>query len=458
MSEPQSPGPAASAALPRPRPLHARLLLALLALAAAALYLPGLDRIRASIWDEAYYLSTSARYAEGQAHFAAHPPLGTMLIAVGTVVIADNDRVDWKPLGAERAVADKAMPKDFDWGGMRILPALFGVACIVLFAALLLELTGSLVATALFSALLLFDTAIAVQVRSAQLDAFQLAFVIGAMWALVRAWRTGSYVALFAFGALVMAAALVRANALILGALAVPILWRQVAARDWAALWRTCLAGGLGAVLALSLTLTAYLAATPNPPDPATEMGRMDLPFFSAEQRAAQARGALDPARYPAAARDIVAFMQHDLAIMPPTDAHGSRPWEWLLGRGLIAYRSEVDVNPPWAIGLIPNAVVWLIALAGVVACAFPGRLRNDPLRALLLGGWLITLGALLALDGSRVLYLYHYFIPLLFGLALAAREWSSAGLGWRPALVVAVLAGAYGALRQPIALGLPTG
>ena len=67
-------------------------------------------------------------------------------------------------------------------------------------------------------------------------------------------------------------------------------------------------------------------------------------------------------------------------------------------------------------------------------------------------------LGALLALGGSRVLYLYHYFIPLLLGLALAAREWSSAGLGWRRALVVAVLAGAYGALRLPLALGLPTG
>lgn len=456
MSEPQSPEPLPATA-GRPRRLHARLLLALLALAAAALYLPGLDRVRAAIWDEAYYLSTSARYAQGQAHFAAHPPLGTMLIAAGTLLIADNDRVDWRPLGAERAVPEQAMPADFDWGGMRLLPALFGVACIVLFGALLLELTGSLVASALFAALLLFDTALAVQVRSAQLDAFQLAFVIGAIWALVRAWRTGSYPALFAFGALVVAAALVRANALVLGALAVPILWRLAAARDWARLWRTCLAGGIGAVLVAGLTLTAYLAVTPNPPDPTTEMGRMDLPFFSPQQRAAQARSPLDPARYPAAARDIVAFMQHDLAIMPPSDAHGSQPWEWLLGRGLIAYRSNVDVNPPWAIGLIPNAIVWLIALAGVVTSAFPRRLRDDPLRALLLAGWLITLGALLVLNGSRVLYLYHYFIPLLFGLALAAREWARSGLGWQAALVVAMLAGAYGALRLPIALGLPT-
>lgn len=439
-----------------PRRLHARLLLALLTLAAAALYLPGLDRIKASIWDEAYYVSTSARYAQGQAHFAAHPPLGTMLIAAGTLWVADNDKVDWHPLGAERAAADEVMPKDFDWGGTRLLPALFGVACIVLFAALLLELTGSLVATALFSALLLFDTAIAVQVRSAQLDAFQLAFTIGALWALVRAWRTGSYPALFAFGALVVAAALVRANALVLGALALPILWRLIAARDWSRLWRTCLAGGLGAVMAAGLTLTAYLAATPNPPDPSTEMGRMDLPYFSPEQRAAQARGALDPARFPAAARDIVAFMQYDLSTMPPADEFGSRPLEWLLGRGLLAYRSNVDVPQPWGIGLIPNVIVWLVALAGVLACALPRRLRDNPLRALLLGGWLVTMAALLAVNGTRVLYLYHYFIPLLFGLALAAQHWAEARLGWKPALAVALLAGAYGALRLPIALGLP--
>lgn len=317
-----------------PPRLHARLLLALLALAAAALYLPQLDRIKASIWDEAYYVSTSARYAQGQAHFAAHPPLGTMLIAAGTLWLADNDRVDWRPLGAERAAQDAVMPRDFDWAGTRLLPALFGVASIVLFGALLLELTGSLAATALFSALLLFDTAIIVQVRSAQLDAFQLAFVIGALWALVRAWRTGSYPALFAFGALVMAAALVRANALVLGALALPVLWRLMAARDWARLARTCLAGGLGALAAAGLTLTAYLAATPNPPDPLTEMGRMDLPYFSAEQRAAQARGALDPARFPAAARDIVAFMQYDLSTMPPTDAIARSRGNGSLGTG----------------------------------------------------------------------------------------------------------------------------
>ncbi len=426
-----------------------------LTLAAAAVYLPGLGRVKAAIWDEAYYLSTTARYAQGQAHFAAHPPLGTMLIAAGTLGIGDNDKVDWGPIGAERAAADAKVPRDFDWQGARLLPALFGIACVVLFAGLLLELTGSLIVSGLFAALLLFDTAIAVQVRSAQLDAFQLAFVSGALWALVRAWQTGSYRALFAFGALLTAASLVRANAAVLGILAVPLVWRVAAARDWGRLWRVCLAGSLGGVLALGLTLTAYLAATPNPPDPGTTMGQMDLPYFSPEQAAAQAKGRLTLARYPAAARDIVAFMHYDMNMMP-TDKHGSKPWEWVLARGFIAYRSNAEAKPPWSIGLIPNLVVWLISLGGVIACLFPGRLTRQPLRALLLLGWLTSFGALLAIEGLRVLYLYNYFIPLLLGLALAALEWKRGGLGLRPALLVALLAGAYGAWRLPFALGLP--
>jgi dolichyl-phosphate-mannose--protein O-mannosyl transferase len=210
----------ASPTLSKAQRLYPWLLMVCLGLAAAALYLPGLGRVKASIWDEAYYLSTTARYAQGQAHFAAHPPLGTMLIAAGTLGLGDNDKVDWRPLGTERAAAENLIPQDFDWQGTRLLPALFGVAGVVLFAGLLLELTGSLVIAGLFGALWLFDTAIAVQVRSAQLDAFQLAFLLGALWSLARAWRTGSYRALFVFGALLTAATLVRANAAILG-----ILW-----------------------------------------------------------------------------------------------------------------------------------------------------------------------------------------------------------------------------------------
>jgi dolichyl-phosphate-mannose--protein O-mannosyl transferase len=426
-----------------------------LALAAAALYLPGLGRVKASIWDEAYYLSTTARYAQGQAQFSTHPPLGTMLIAAGTLGLGDNDKVDWRPLGAERAAAQNVVPKDFDWRGARLLPALFGVACVVMFAGLILELTGNLAIAGLFGALLLFDTAIAVQIRSAQLDAFQLAFVLGAFWALAHAWRTGSYRSLFVFGALLTAATLVRVNAAVIGILALPIAWRTVVAGDWSRFWRVCLAGTSGAVLAAGLTLTAYLAATPHPPDLNTTVGKLDLPYFSADQAAAQAQGRLTGARYIAAVRDFVTFMQDDLQMIPP-DRNGSKPLEWVLARGFIAYRTNADAKPPWAIGLIPNLVVWLISLAGVISCALPGRLRNEPLRALFLLGWLTSFGALLVIEGMRVLYLYNYFIPLLFGLALAAMEWKRSGLGLKPALLVALLAGAYGAWRLPFALGLP--
>ncbi len=433
-----------------------RLLLALgLALAAAALYLPGLGRIKAPIWDEAYYLSTTARYAQGQVHFAAHPPLGTMLIAAGTLGFADHGTVDWSKLGAERAVAPSVIPASFDWQGTRLLPALFGIACIVLFAGLVREVTGSLLAAGLFAVLMLFDTAIAVQVRSAQLDAFQLAFVLAGLWALARSWRSGSTIALFAFAAFITAAALVRANAAVLAVLAAPLVWRAIAARDWNGFWRICLAGLGGGVIVIVLTLTAYFAATPNRPDPNTTMGKMDLPFFSAEHAAAQAQGRLTPARYPAAARDLVAFMQYDMSVLPP-GTQGSHPWDWLLARGFIAYRSNADVKPPWSIGLVPNIVVWLISLGGVIASLPPGRWRGQPLRSLLLFGWFATFGSLVVLDGARTLYLYHYFIPLLIGLALAAVEFERLKLGARSALVIVLLAAGYAALRLPFALGLP--
>jgi len=431
---------------------HAVLLLTLVAALAGWLYLDRLGKPSAPVWDEAYYLTTTARYHQGITQYSTHPPLGTMLIAAGDMASGRNTRADWHRIGADKKIAAEAMPAGFDYSGPRLAPALFGTLAAVLFAALMLQLTGSAPAALLLSLLVLADSALLVQFRSAQLDPFQLSFVLAALLAAVSAVRRQDLAAYALFGLFVALAALVRANALMLGVIVPVLLWPLLRDRDWRKVAARCLAGTLGALLAGTLVMTAWMDISRLPPDPTTSAGRQDQAFEPPERIHVYEIGewnwddALD------AATSIQRFMANDLAITPPSDANGSHPWQWLLGQGMILYRADRTSGSLLSIGLVPNLAAWLVSLLGVLTCLLPGRLRQDPVRAMLLTAWLANMAALQWLDGQRVLYSYHYFIPLLLGHAMAALEWKRHGLTWRPALALAGTVVAFGVLAWPLA------
>lgn len=427
---------------------------ALVMAAASLLYLPGFGHPRLPVWDETYYIASTARYELGQAQLASHPPLGMMLIAVGNRASRLNAAVDWRPLGAERSVAAAKMPAQFDYRGVRLAPTLFGVLAAGLFALLMLQLTGSGGAALLLSLLFLADGAIAVQLRTAQLDAFQLGFLLAALNAFVVAMRSPGWRATGLFALFLTAAALVRANALVVGVFVPFLLWPAFRSGDWRQLASRVVAGIGGAITALSLTGAAYLAMTPNPPDRATAYGREEARFFSPAQEAARSNRNWTPHAVLTLATDMRAFMANDLAITPKTDANGTRPHEWIIGRGFTLYAADRSGGGLAVIGLMPNAVAWLIALAAVLVSLLPSRWRHDPLRVALLLGWLANMAAFAWLDTLRVLYAYHYLLPLMFGHALAGLE--LARRQWRapvPVLLAGLVA-AFGLASWPLVRG----
>lgn len=439
------------------RPLalrHVALVLALVAALAAWLYLDRLGEPRAPVWDETYYLASTARYHEGRTQFSSHPPLGTMLIAAGDVARGRNQGADWQRIGAGKTVTLEAMPQDFDYSGPRLAPALFGIAAALLFALLMLQLTGSAPAALLLSLLVLADSALLVQFRTAQLDAFQLAFVLATLLAGAAALRQQRIGAYFLFGLFLALAALVRANALVLGAMVPVMAWPLLRERQWRGLALRCAAGAASGLLALALVLGAWMELSPLPPDPATPAGRQDQSFVPPSRIHVYETGSWDLSDALDAADSIRRYMANDLAITPPSDANGSHPWQWLIGKGMILYRADRTGPQPMTIGLVPNLVVWLVSLLGVLTSLLPGRLRESQVRAMLLCGWGASMAALLWLDGQRVLYLYHYFIPLLLGHAMAAIEWQRHGFPRRPALALAALALVAAVFAWPLATG----
>lgn len=431
---------------------HAALLLALVAALAGWLYFNRLGEPQAPVWDETYYLTSTARYHQGITQYSSHPPLGTMLIAAGDYASGRNAQADWGRIGAEKEIAAQAMPSHFDYTGPRLAPALFGTIAAVLFAALMLQLTGSAPAALLLSLLVLADSALLVQFRSAQLDPFQLSFALAALLAAVRVVRKQDLAAYAMFGLFVALAALVRANALVLGAMVPVLLLPLLRQRDWRSVTKRCLAGALGGLLAGSLVMSAWMTLARLPPDPATAAGQRDLAFEPPERIKVYETGVWSWSDALDSAHSIQRYMANDLAITPPSDANGSHPWQWIAGKGMILYRSDLTSGRLLSIGLMPNQAAWLISLLGVLTSLIPGRLRQNPVRAMLLAGWLANMAALQWLDTQRVLYSYHYFIPLLLGHAMVALEWKHHGLPRRPAIALAGLVAVFGLLAWPLA------
>ncbi len=403
-----------------------------------------LGRVQAPVWDETYYIASTARFHEGRTQFASHPPLGIMLIAGGDMASGLNAGADWQKVGAERAIPAEAMPAGFDYRGPRLAPALFGVIGAGLFCLLMIQLTASARAGALLSLLFVADTALLVQLRSAQLDSFQMAFILAALLAALASWRSGKARHFALFGLFIACAALVRANGLVTGLIGLILLWPALRRRDWALLLRQAGAGAGGGLAALALTFAAFHALSPLPPDPATAVGRDNARFLSPHHAATLESGGRDLRGALEGLSDYRRYMANDLAITPAADANGSHPAQWLLARGTILYRADRRPGYEELIGLVPNLAAWLVSLLGVLTSLLPSRLRGDPPRAMLLAAWIANMAVLQYLDGMRVLYLYHYFIPLLLGHAMAAHEWQRHGLPWLPgAIIGALVAGA---------------
>ncbi|MCJ2180537.1 phospholipid carrier-dependent glycosyltransferase [Novosphingobium album (ex Hu et al. 2023)] len=436
--------------------------LAFWTVAALAGFLLGwrIDAVNGPIWDESYYVTAEARVHQGQLQFASHPPLGILLMAGGDAASGLNRDVNWRKIAAAKSIRGQDMPPGFDWRGPRLAPVIFGALSAGLFFLLMADLTGSTGAGLLMTPLFVCDPALLAQFRAGQLDAFQLAFVLASLICAVKALRRDGVQArawAAGFGAALMLAAMVRANALVLAPLGLLLTVPCLRRRYWGGAIACVGAGAGAAILAASWVLAVMLMVSPLPPDVSTEAGRIDAAYVKHDYARENLFAAIT-----SYGLDYAAFMRADLDGMARTDTNASHPVQWLLGGGAITYRWDASDRHVSAVALVPNRVAWLVSLAGVlwalaVSVVRRGRnLRDDPAAGLLLGGWLLSMAALVWLDGQRVMYLYHYFIPLVLGYGLAARAWRGMSCSDRMTWPILAALTGYAMFALPLALHQP--
>jgi hypothetical protein len=389
-------------------------------------------------WDENYHVAHAQKYLHGVFFMEPHPPLGKLLIALGEWLVEAN-AVTNQFIGTDHA---KNTPEEFSFRGYRLFPALFTWLAGPVFFWIFLLVTGRVVWALALSSLYIFDNALLVHGRGAMLESVQIFFVGWMLLAFMMLWRrerrTPLVRSLWAFilGAAFGAVMATKVNGLILVVLFPLLLWRM-RARPLKALPTMAWSLVGGALVYCGVWWVHFsVARSPDPrlPNQGWYQASDDYKEIIAQGREAS------PLVFPTLLRDSFAFVAHYQRGVPKLNLcnqseNGSPAIFWPFGARAINYRWERNQGLTSYLYLVPNPVGWILALAGVVAgvgllfgslvLALRRRLRTQ---GLILGFSGMYLGYMVVmLNLPRVMYLYHYFIPLLCGfmlVALVLREW----------------------------------
>ncbi len=389
-------------------------------------------------WDENYHVASAQRYLHGTFFMEPHPPLGKLVIALGEAIVEpEANGTDDQFVGIEHA---PETPEGFSFAGYRLLPTLFAWLVAPLLYGVFWLLLRDRTSAGLLSSLYVFDNAIIVHSRSAMLEPvlefFVLAMIL--LFLLLLEWRDRRLrfsIGSFAFGACLGGAVTTKLTGLVMILLFVPIVWKLVRAPQglrrvgglvfWSA---------LGFVMVFCVVWQIHFSLARNVDEALPEKG-----FYQASQgyRQVLERGESGSIRhFPTMLRDSLAFIDHYQQGVPKLDlckeGENGSPWFlWPIGARAINYRWETpggDASAPYYyLYLQSNPVAWLLGLTGVVLAgtmligSLVLPLRHPLERRFLLtaffGLWLGYMVAISRLD--RVMYLYHYFLPLLFSFIL---------------------------------------
>ncbi len=403
--------------------------LAFLTVLSFVTFVQGFSNPQALFWDENYHIASAQKYLNGVFFMEPHPPLGKLLIAAGEALL-DRNPVDDQFIGTDYATNP---PPGFDFTGYRLFPVLLAWLTAPVLYAIFFLLVRNATWAMLLSLLYPLDNAFLVHSRSAMLDSTMLFFssltILGFLLLLHPRAKKTMTLASVLFGAAFAAGIVTKAFTLLFILLVPVLLWRMK--DDVPRLVRFCVAAAIAFAVVFVGTWYAHFAIG----------GRVvtALPDGGYYQSSDTAKSIIDagrtasPLAFPVLLTDAMAFVSHyedgvpqlDLA---KEDENGSPWFLWPIGARTINYRWETPDGYSYRyLYLVANPVVWLVSffavIAGallflapyVVAGAQKSRLHVE------LGTFIGLYAAYLAAVSriERVMYLYHYFLPLFFSMIL---------------------------------------
>lgn len=443
---------------------------------------------KSMFWDENYHITSGQKYIDGTLFMELHPPLGKLLIGAGEALFGGNEDLDKRAFNRTDYLDGSDVPQGMSFTGFRFASTFLMALSVLFFYGIVWRITRRTWVAAGFSALLIFDNALVVHSRAAMLEGIQLFFILAALYYFVhiltreKSPRLPQYAWL---GVLVGLVVSVKLNGAVLLLLFVMVWgvdqWENIKAWRWKALLQrlatTVPAAVLPIIAVFASILYVHIALgeniVGNKTYKASEEYLEEVRADRSHSPRAFYHGFLDNLRYMLEYSDGVARLD----ICKPGE-NGSYAIGWPLGNKSINYRwdkntvnGEVKVR---YIQIIANPIVWFSVAAGIVlsiGLILSRFVYGNPVKDNRQFYWVLAfttlyvsyMTAILQID--RVMYLYHYLVPLVFGMlnlamvftyifrddVIANRRHTMVNLGLFVLLVIGVFA-----WFAPFSYGLP--
>ena len=390
-------------------------------------------------WDERYYIVAAQKYMHGVYFIDLHPPLGKLLVALGERLFGQNASTT-QFLDVTYYATD--VPADFSFVGFRVFPVMMAWLTAPLLFTLFLTIMRRRTLALLLSGLYVFDNALIVHMRGALLEGpllfFSVALLLAFVWLLGtppprRSWfRVLAAIIGIALGC-VLTTKSIGVVFVLVPLVAVWTIWRRHG-DPRRAMELALIVAATSAAMFMGVWETHFaLARHLNPA--LQEQGYYQTP--SAGAKAFLESGRRVPViAFPAMMREAIRYAQWYDAARPAidfckADEKASPFWMWPIGARAVAYWWDTTDNGASFryLYLQVNPVVWWTALAGVIAAvslligsvvAPPARpLRNRFLLATFTALYFAYFVPFRWIHG--VMFLYHYFTPLIISFVLVA-------------------------------------
>lgn len=392
----------------------------------------------AVFWDENYHIASAQKYLDGAMFMEPHPPLGKMFIALGEYIIQPNKNLDLHKFTETDYIKD--FPQGYSFAGVRFFPTFFAWLSAIVFFFILYFLSKNPHLSAIFSSLYVFDNALIVHSRSAMLEGSHLFFILLSILYFIRLISKNSKikkVSYFILGLLIGLSFMVKAT----GAITF-LLFLFLFAYDYRenfGEWRENIFSLLKNFFIKLIIILIGVSAVFFPVWYIHfSLGKNAAvnKFYSASPKYKEiiARGeTANPLNFFVMLKDNLKYMANYNNGVPKLDVckldeNGSYPLVWPLGDKSINYRWEKSDGGVRYLYLQSNPVIWFSALAGVIfsiiliASRFIYKLEIKNKRIFyFIICFTIMYASYMAmmLKIERVMYLYHYFIPLILSFIL---------------------------------------
>lgn len=409
-----------------------------------AIYFPFYGSPAAMFWDENYHIASAQKHVDGVMYMEPHPPLGKMLMAVGESLFGGNDKLDMSALNKTDYLKGDQMPNGMSFTGWRWPSTVMMLLSALFFYGIIEQITQRKWVALLFTPLIIFDNALVVHSRAAMLEGIQLCFILAALYWFSRvvsqkvygdrAIKLCDYAVL---GILIGLVVSVKLNGFVLLLLFVMLFgvdqWQAI--KNWRIgeliihLAKTVPSGVAPLALVFFAVFYIHIGMGKTVIDNRTYKAS---PEYLAKIKAGET---WTPSTFLVGVKDNLRFISEYADGVPRLDEckvgeNGSFALDWMVGKKTISYRWDRITQDGEAIVhykyLVANPVVWFSVLAGIVLSVIliGGRyVYNAPIKEPRLFYWIFAFTTLYIaymtaiLQIERVMYMYHYMVPLIFGM-----------------------------------------